>query len=296
MDFAGNWYARGNNDTTEDDWVVRNGTVIAEVGGPIFTAASELWDDTTFGDCFFMHTGDGQGNYVVAGVTDAVATANGVIVLNNTTVLVRESDPIDVDHDGLFDDDAFFNTFGNDKCVLNDLGEFYFVASIKNGAGTVFAQGFFKLQAYNPVTGPTNYCTAGTTTNLCVPSMSGTGTPSATSGSGFTLAANGVEGQKQGILFYGITGQAAAPWGASTSFLCVKSPTQRMLLLNSGGTSGACNGAFATDFLAFLAANPTSLGQPFASGNVCDAQAWFRDPSAPGTTNLSNAIEWTMLP
>lgn len=296
LDFGGNWYARGNNDTTEDDWVVRNGVVIAQVGGPIFTGSLELWDDLTFGDCFFMHTGDTNGNYVVAGVTDAVATANGVIVLNDTSVLVREGDPIDVDGNGLYDDDAFFNTFGNDKCILNDLGEFYFVASIKNAAGLVNAQGFFRLQAITPPTGPVNYCTAGTTTNNCTPTMSGTGTPSATSGSGFTLAANNMEGLKQAILFYGITGQAAAPWGGSTSFLCVKSPTQRMGAQTASGTVNLCDGVVSIDWNAYIAGNPTALGNPFSAGQVVNAQGWFRDPPSPKTTNLTDGLEFTVGP
>jgi hypothetical protein len=27
-----------------------------------------------------------------------------------------------------------------------------------------------------------------------------------------------------------------------------------------------------------------------------NAQAWFRDPPAPGTTNLSNGLQFTMCP
>ena len=42
-----------------------------------------------------------------------------------------------------------------------------------------------------------------------------------------TETAQGVEGQKQGLLFYGLQGGQAQPWGSGTSFLCVKSPTQR---------------------------------------------------------------------
>jgi hypothetical protein len=32
------------------------------------------------------------------------------------------------------------------------------------------------------------------------------------------------------------------------------------------------------------------------AGEVVNAQTWFRDPSAPGTTNLSGGLEWTMVP
>ncbi len=141
------------------------------------------------------------------------------------------------------------------------------------------------------------YCSSGTTSNGCTPTMSATGTPSASTSSGFVLDALSIEGQKSGLLFYGITGPIAAPWGVgSTSLLCVKSPTQRLSTQNSGGVAGACDGAFSVDFLAWVAANSGALGAPFAAGDVVCAQAWFRDPPAPKTTNLSNALQFTMAP
>jgi hypothetical protein len=143
---------------------------------------------------------------------------------------------------------------------------------------------------------PTAYCTAGTTTNGCSPSMSSSGTPSASATSGFTLSASNVEGQKQGILFYGISGRVALVWGTGTSFLCVKSPTQRMGNQNSGGVAGACNGLLSQDWLAYVASNPGALGAPFQAGNVVNVQAWFRDPPASKTTNLSNGYEFTVTP
>jgi hypothetical protein len=86
-------------------------------------------------------------------------------------------------------------------------------------------------------------------------------------------------------------------WGpASTSFLCVKAPTQRTPAVNSGGTEHACDGAFSRDFLAYLAATPSALGQPFTAGQCVYAQAWFRDPPAPRTTNLSNGLQFTTCP
>jgi hypothetical protein len=141
------------------------------------------------------------------------------------------------------------------------------------------------------------YCTAGTSTNGCVPVLSATGSPSVAATSGFTLTATAVEGQKQGLFFYGINGPKAAVWSpGSTSFLCVKPPTQRIPAQNSGGTAGACNGTFSNDFLVYLAANPGALGQPFAAGNPVWAQAWYRDPPAPNTTNLSGGITFIMCP
>jgi hypothetical protein len=146
--------------------------------------------------------------------------------------------------------------------------------------------------------GPTVYCTAGTTSHGCVPWISSSGTPSATSGSGFTIVANAVEGQKQGILFYGIdnSGFTPVPWGASTSFLCVKPPTQRTSPRNAGGTPNSCDGALSLDWNAYIAANPGALGNPFAAGQHVFAQGWFRDPPSPKTTMLSDALEFVVGP
>lgn len=145
---------------------------------------------------------------------------------------------------------------------------------------------------------PGAFCTAGTTTNGCVASMSGTGTPSASSGSGFTISASAVEGQKLGLLFYGLdnTGFTPSQWGASSSVLCIKAPTQRSGALSSGGTSGVCDGVLAIDWNAFINANSGALGNPFSAGQHVFAQAWFRDPPSTKTTALSNALEFVVGP
>jgi len=144
-----------------------------------------------------------------------------------------------------------------------------------------------------------NYCTSSTTTNLCNPVMSASNTTaSIAAGPGsFVLTCNQVEGAKFGLVFYGIAGQNGASWGVGgTSFLCVKSPTQRTPSVNSGGTGGLCDGVLSVDFFAYMAGNPTALGQPIAAGQVYDAQTWFRDPPAVKTTNLSDGIEFTLCP
>jgi hypothetical protein len=139
------------------------------------------------------------------------------------------------------------------------------------GIGNYNSPAFDNWTASDGPPGPVifNYCTAGTTTNGCNASMGATGTPSASATSGFTLTASNVEGQKTGLIFYGLSGQLALPWGTgSTSFLCVKPPTQRTPVQPSGGTFGGCDGSLSLDLLAWLAANPGSLGTPVASATV----------------------------
>jgi choice-of-anchor B domain-containing protein len=143
---------------------------------------------------------------------------------------------------------------------------------------------------------PSVYCTAGTSANGCAATMGASGSPSASASSGFTLTASNVEGQKQGLIFYGINGALANPWNGGTSYLCVKAPTQRTPVQSSGGSAGACDGSLAIDWNAYVAGNSGALGVPFASGDVVWAQAWYRDPPSPGTTSLSDGIRFTVGP
>jgi hypothetical protein len=142
-----------------------------------------------------------------------------------------------------------------------------------------------------------NYCTAGTSTNGCTPTLSASGVPSAAALSGFTVSCAGLEGQKQGLIFYSATGKKASVWApGSTSFLCLKAPTQRTGAQGSGGTTNACDGALSLDFSAWVATHPAGQGVPFASGDQVWFQTWYRDPSAPATTNLSDGLQVTFAP
>lgn len=146
---------------------------------------------------------------------------------------------------------------------------------------------------------PVHYCTAGTTSNGCNASITANANPSVSLAQPCNLTVTNVEGQKLGLVFYGIDNSGFTPllWSpGSTSYLCVKPPTQRTDLQNSGGTAGLCDGTFAVDWNAFQLSDPTALGNPWATGNKVYLQAWFRDPPAPKTTNLSNAVELTYLP
>ncbi len=142
----------------------------------------------------------------------------------------------------------------------------------------------------------TSYCNAGVTTNGCTPSVSASGFAGASEGFGFQLRVDGVEGQRAGLLIYGVSGPSASPWGGGTSTLCVRAPLQRTATQTSGGTDGACDGAFVLDFNTYLAEHLTALGQPFATAKSVCAQGWFRDPPAPKATNLSNALEFVVQP
>jgi formylglycine-generating enzyme required for sulfatase activity len=147
--------------------------------------------------------------------------------------------------------------------------------------------------------GPTPYCTAGTSTSGCTPSISANVQPDTANGAGCVITTSGVEGQKDGVVFYGVDNIGFTPvtWGAgSSSLLCVKPPTARLgAPTKSGGGAGLCDGTFAIDWDAFQLANPTALGAPWSVGRKIFVQSWYRDPGAPRNANLSNALELTLL-
>jgi len=129
------------------------------------------------------------------------------------------------------------------------------------------------------------YCTAKVSSALCLPAIAGVGTPSATPGPSFDVAASQVLSNKNGVLFYGLTPHAGTYQGA---FLCVKSPVRRTPSQNSGGSS-SCGGAFHYDFNARIQSGVDPI---LTSGTRVYCQYWYRDPGDPYTTGLSDALEF----
>jgi subtilisin-like proprotein convertase family protein len=152
---------------------------------------------------------------------------------------------------------------------------------------------------FDGTSGPSTYCPpqAPGSTNGCLPTIAATGNPNVAHSNSCVITVSGVEGQKTGIVFYGITGTTSSPWCfGGNSFLCVKAPTQRTNAQPTGGTSGACDGSLSLDWNSYQLANPTVLGNPWSSGQHAYVQGWFRDPPACKTTFLSEALDMTYIP
>jgi hypothetical protein len=149
MEGDGAWMAYGSN-TGGLDWVVRNGSVIAQTGAPAYTGATENWSDTSpltpgsggvYAQTFFQAHGRGS-NWVVAGITDvADGWTNGVVASQNA-VVIREGDPIDLDGNGIADDNAVINTWRDDRMFIGADGYLYAVVSVRspNTCGTPTVQ------------------------------------------------------------------------------------------------------------------------------------------------------------
>lgn len=149
------------------------------------------------------------------------------------------------------------------------------------------------------VTPPVRYCTpsGSGTSSGCVPTINANAHPSLSLAGPCTIAVANVEGQKTGIVFYGVSGATNLLWCAGgNSFFCVKTPTQRTFAASSGGVAGQCNGALTLDWNAYQTANPSALGNPWTLGSKAYVQSWFRDPPSCKTTFLSEALELTYAP
>jgi uncharacterized repeat protein (TIGR01451 family) len=117
------------------DFVWRNGQVIAATGDEIFPGAGEFYSDARFGATFFAATGNCTGDWVVGGVTDAAdSLADAVIVLNGQRVVVREGDAIDLDGDGDADERVYVHIFINNFCWLSNDGWLYFTVRTRDAA------------------------------------------------------------------------------------------------------------------------------------------------------------------
>ncbi len=141
----GDWFSRGD-DPADNDWAVRNGTLMAKTGD-VF-AGAEAW-----GVSFLAFTGNHAGDWLLAGSTNnADPNLDEVLVYNGSTVLLREGDAIDLDGNGLYDDDTFLRSIQPNDVHLTDAGEAYLLVTLKNAAGTNLGDGFLKMNVPEPAT------------------------------------------------------------------------------------------------------------------------------------------------
>lgn len=139
----GEWWCRGTTSDTTQDFVLKgfggSYTTVAKRGDPIYTGAGENWSDVDgFGPTFFGYAANRQGSYVLTGRTDNPNTSkNAVAVANGTTELFREGDRVDLDNNGLLDDDAFIDTFVVDMQLLTDAGDYYAVVNLRSASAFI---------------------------------------------------------------------------------------------------------------------------------------------------------------
>lgn len=133
----GSWLARGLQPVS-GVYAVKNGALLAKTGDAITPVSTENWANS-----FFCLSGNKWGDWLIAGKSNnADPGMDDVIVVNGNRVILREGDPVDVDGNGLFDDDAFVGrgvnsnaSFVTDSVLLTGRREVYAIVNLRNGAG-----------------------------------------------------------------------------------------------------------------------------------------------------------------
>lgn len=149
----GDWWARGSN-AGGQDWVVRNGVLLAKTGDPVPGGLpGETMADALYAPTFFIMASNANGDFVYGATTsNPDPEFDAVLILNNTSVLLRQGDPVDVDGNGLFDDNAYIDVFNNEDSFLTDDGWYYFMADLRNAASDSIGQAFLRVAIPEPAT------------------------------------------------------------------------------------------------------------------------------------------------
>lgn len=149
---AGDVFIRGETTNDLEDYVMRNGVVLAKTGEDVPGGLpGEKFSEAIFDATFFTMAGNSLGDFVYGATTDnADPEFDAVIVLNDSEVVLRQGDPVDVNGDGLFNDNAFIDVFNNEDMFLTDDLWLYFSAELRDGASATIGQAYLRVQAPEP--------------------------------------------------------------------------------------------------------------------------------------------------
>ncbi|MBM3991227.1 MAG: DNRLRE domain-containing protein [Planctomycetes bacterium] len=137
------------------------------------------------------------------------------------------------------------------------------------------------------------YCAARATGNGCLPDLGWSGTPSASSASGFVVSLTQAPALRATSLVYTLAGPASTPFLGGT--LCLATPlTRSAVQVTAGSGPAGCGASASLDFNARIAAG---LDARLVAGAVVHAQWHLRDPLNPaGSFAASDALRFALLP
>lgn len=149
---GGDWMSRGQVASSLNDFVVHNGTALAMTGDTVPGGLpGEVFSQALFTATFFAIAANGVGDHVYGGTTsNPDPEFDAVLVYNDSLVIARQGDPVDIDGNGLFDDNAFIDVFNNDDMFLTDDGYLYFFADLRDGASNTIGQAMLTIFVPTP--------------------------------------------------------------------------------------------------------------------------------------------------
>lgn len=128
----------------------------------------------------------------------------------------------------------------------------------------------------------------------CLPSLIGSGTPSATDGVGHNISVSDARNGEIGLFLYGTGGDQALPIG--NGWLCLAGTLTRTAVQATGGAlppAQDCSGSLQFDFNAWVA---SGADPALVAGTPVYVQSWSRDPTHDLGTLFSDAAAFVIGP
>ena len=133
---------------------MRDGAVVAQTGDPIVPGDARIWHDGTGvarGAYFAVSNGT---QHYLAGYGDHTGTGDRkqVIVLEGDQVVLEAGDPIDLDGNGLFDDNLVVEAFGVEQWnTVDRTGRLWLIAILRDTANNKTVEALLRISPH-PVT------------------------------------------------------------------------------------------------------------------------------------------------
>jgi len=265
--------------------VIRNAEIVAMTGEPVVPGASERWlaNSSSAIDALAMN---GRGDWVLVGNTDfPVATRSQIVVLNGERIVAREGDPIDLDENGLFDDNVLL---GRIEPTVHDLTEdrrHVFHCQLTNDAGVGIGRAIVALQIDDELGEP--YCASPVNSSSERARISAAGS-SIVWTNDVRLRANGLPRRSYAyFLLSRSVGDSQLP-GVGAGRLCLGAPV---------GHDVASGGVLATGASGRVERPVDLIAMPLFGGPVAVRpgeswyfQCWFRDVAPGRSTNVSDGL------
>jgi serine protease AprX len=142
-----------------------------------------------------------------------------------------------------------------------------------------------------------NFCVAKATSCLTTPEIDSAGIPSATATSGFVVTASGMRAHQVGMLMYTDAGWNNAPFLGG--HLCIQGINRTVLVNDTFGTPGFCDGELSIDmnsFRAGLLGGPPPLPSLSTPGTTVHCQFFGRDPGNTFNAVLTAGLKYVVTP
>ncbi|MBL8860199.1 MAG: hypothetical protein JNL28_16945 [Planctomycetes bacterium] len=302
---AGDWFAAGDTSaaTTIDGFIVKNGVILYREGN-VLGGLTLVGNVPTSPGAYMNDAGD------IGFAWDTTGSITGIFL--NSTLLLKEGDPVDFDNDGIVEATSIFKAASGIASMSVGNKDMFFQATV-TVAGTDVS---CVLKIALPSTPTTSFCEGDAVGTTCLGcgnnGAPGKGCANFAFVGGGQLAASGIAGASAGTdtlvltatditgpgLFFQADGVAGSPVTFGDGMLCATIGIIRMgVVFPSGGGVASYPGG--------LTPNPIHIAGGALAGQTKHYQCWYRDAGetspgvsfcTPSTFNLTQGVSLTWGP